>query len=44
MPAPVEFHDLEVLEVEPLTDEAVAVTFAVPPRLRPVSDTCPVNT
>ena len=34
MSAPVEFHDLEVLEVEPLTDEAVAVTLAVPARLR----------
>lgn len=34
MPAPVQFHDLEVLEVEPLTEEAVAVTLVVPPRLR----------
>ncbi|MEV4975287.1 2Fe-2S iron-sulfur cluster-binding protein [Streptomyces scopuliridis] len=28
------FHPLRVSEVEPLTDDAVAVTFAVPPELR----------
>ena len=28
------FHPLRVSEVEPLTDDAVAVTFAVPPALR----------
>jgi len=30
------FHRLRVTRVEPLTDEAVAVSFAVPPELRPV--------
>jgi ring-1,2-phenylacetyl-CoA epoxidase subunit PaaE len=35
MTVPVEFHDLEVREVEQLTDESVAVTFEVPPQLRP---------
>lgn len=28
------FHPLQVAEVEPLTDDSVAVTFAVPPELR----------
>ncbi|WP_030744244.1 2Fe-2S iron-sulfur cluster-binding protein [Streptomyces sp. NRRL F-5135] len=28
------FHPLRVSEVEPLTDDAIAVTFAVPPELR----------
>ncbi|MFE3139281.1 2Fe-2S iron-sulfur cluster-binding protein [Streptomyces scopuliridis] len=28
------FHPLRVSEVEPLTDDAVAITFAVPPELR----------
>lgn len=30
------FHRLRVSRVEPLTDDAVAVSFAVPPQLRPV--------
>ncbi|MEU2514582.1 2Fe-2S iron-sulfur cluster-binding protein [Streptomyces syringium] len=30
------FHPLRVASVDPLTDDAVAVTFAVPPELRPV--------
>lgn len=30
----VEFHPLRVVEVEPLTDDAVAVTFDVPPHLQ----------
>lgn len=29
------FHPLRVTEVQPLTEDAVAVTFAVPPELRP---------
>lgn len=28
------FHPLQVREIERLTDDAVAVTFAVPPELR----------
>lgn len=35
-PTPAGFHALRVSRVEPLTDEAVAVSFAVPPQLRPV--------
>ncbi|MGJ7440728.1 2Fe-2S iron-sulfur cluster-binding protein [Aquipuribacter sp. MA13-6] len=35
-PTPAGFHPLRVTRVEPLTDEAVAVSFAVPPELRPV--------
>lgn len=32
--APLEFHTLEVAAIEPLTDDAVAVTFDVPTELR----------
>src|SRR6476660_2058039 len=32
------FHPLPVSDVDRLTDDAVAVTFAVPPKLRPVFD------
>jgi len=35
MPARVGFHPLRVVAVERLTDDAVAVSFAVPERLRP---------
>ena len=35
MATTVEFHDLKVSEVASLTDESVAVTFEVPPQLRP---------
>jgi ring-1,2-phenylacetyl-CoA epoxidase subunit PaaE len=36
-----EFHSLQVVEVKPLTDESVAVTFDVPPRLTSEFDYVP---
>jgi ring-1,2-phenylacetyl-CoA epoxidase subunit PaaE len=36
-----EFHELRVTEVSPLTDEAVAVTFDVPPELETTFDFIP---
>jgi ring-1,2-phenylacetyl-CoA epoxidase subunit PaaE len=36
IPTPPVFHRLEVTEIEPLTDDSVAVTFDVPPELEDV--------
>ena len=44
MEDPPVFHRLCIAEINRETSEAVAVTFAVPPSWRPVSDTYPAST
>jgi len=39
-----DFHELQVLAVEPLTEDAAAVTFVVPPELAPVFAFAPGQT
>lgn len=41
MAADLVFHDLRVIEVSPLTDESVAITFDVPPELESTFDYIP---